>query len=430
MKSGESQKIGLWTCVALVVGNMIASGIFMLPAALASFGPISLLGWIASSIGAIMFALLFSKLSKLHAGKTGGPYIFTRSAFGEFPAFLVAWGYWLANCITVAAITVTFISYLSVFIPPLKSNIVMSITAGLGTIWFLTAINAMGVRSAGTVQRITTILKLLPLIVVPVAGIFFVDVANYVPFNQSGQSEWNAVTATATLTLFAFIGLESATVPSENVHAPERTIPRATLIGCSITILVYVFSSFVILGMIPSSILKTSSAPFADAAALIWGDAGRYIVAGGAIASTFGALNGWIMLQGQIPFATAKDGILPSVFGMQNKKGVPITGMIMSSVLVSFIMFMNFTKGLAGAFTFLVLLSTVIVLFPYILSASSFGMATMRSPTRKAIDVVIALFAFIYSMWAIAGSGSSAVYWGFLCLLAGIPLYVWARRAR
>jgi APA family basic amino acid/polyamine antiporter len=426
-----TQKIGLWTTIALVVGNMIASGIFMLPAALAKFGPISLLGWIASSIGAIVLALMFSNLSKRFGQNTGGPYTFTRAGLGEFPAFLVAWGYWLANCITVAAITVTFISYLSVFVPLLRDNSVASITTGLSVIWLLTGINALGVRSAGKLQVATTLLKLAPLLAVTIAGIFFIDTGNYVPFNLSGMTDFQAITATTTLTLFAFVGLESATVPSGNISDPEKNIPKATLIGSLITIVIYVTSSFVILGMIPSAQLQNSAAPFADAATLLWGTPGRYAVAIGAIISTFGALNGWILLQGQIPFAAARDKMLPAMFGYQNENGVPIGGMISSSVLVSAIMIMNFTKGLSGAFYFLVLLSTVIVLVPYIFSASSFGIIVLReeASTSRKTHLAIALLAFIYSMWAIIGSGKEAVYYGFICLLAGVPLYVWMKRS-
>lgn len=425
------QKIGLWTTIALVVGNMIASGIFMLPAALAKFGPISLLGWIASSIGAVIMAMMFSNLSKRFGQHTGGPYTFTRAGLGEFPAFLVAWGYWLANCITVAAITVTFISYLSVFIPELRANSVAPVATGLAVIWFLTGINALGVRSAGKLQVVTTLLKLAPLLAVTVTGIFFIDSGNYVPFNVSELTNFQAITATTTLTLFAFVGLESATVPSGNINDPEKTIPKATLIATLITIVIYVSSSFVILGMIPSAHLQNSTAPFADAAMVLWGTPGRYAVAIGAIVSTFGALNGWILLQGQIPFATARDKMLPAMFGYQNSKGVSVGGMVSSSVLVSAIMIMNFTKGLSGAFSFLVLLSIVIVLVPYIFSASSFGIIALREKDMGNVkaNITIALLSFIYSMWAIVGSGEQAVYYGFICLMAGIPFYVWMKRS-
>jgi APA family basic amino acid/polyamine antiporter len=411
---------------------MIASGIFMLPAALAKFGPISLLGWIASSLGAIVLALLFSNLSKRFGHVTGGPYTFTRAGLGEFPSFLVAWGYWLANCITVAAIAVTFISYLSVFLPVLRSNAGAPLAMGLSVIWLLTGINALGVRSAGRLQVIATVLKLTPLFAVSIVGLFYIDAANYVPFNLSGLTDFQAITATTTLTLFAFVGLESATVPSGNISEPAKTIPRATLIGSLITIAIYVTSSFVILGMIPSAQLQNSAAPFADAAMLLWGTPGRYAVAIGAVISTFGALNGWILLQGQIPFATARDKMLPALFGYQNKKGVPVGGMISSSILVSAIMIMNFTKGLSGAFSFLVLLSTVIVLVPYIFSATSFGIIAIRDEASgsKRINVAIAFLAFIYSLWAIIGSGQEAVYYGFICLLTGLPLYAWTKRSQ
>src|SRR5688572_12737539 len=140
-QTNASQKIGLWSSTALVVGNMIGSGIFLLPATLAAYGGISLLGWIGSSIGAIALALVFSNLSKLFPNSPGGPYAYTRTGLGDFPAYMVAWGYWISIWTTNAAIAVTFVSYLTVFFPVLSSNSFLSILTGLSAVWFLTWIN-------------------------------------------------------------------------------------------------------------------------------------------------------------------------------------------------------------------------------------------------------------------------------------------------
>jgi APA family basic amino acid/polyamine antiporter len=431
-RTESASKIGLWTSTALVVGNMIGSGIFLLPAALAAYGAISFIGWICSSLGAVALALLFSHLSKMFPNSTGGPYAYSREGLGEFAGFLVAWGYWLSTLCTNAAIAVAFVSYLSVFIPALSDNSVLSVGAGLSAIWFLTWINTRGIKTAGMVQVITTVMKLTPLVLLALVGVFYIDSNNFVPFNTSGESTFNAIAATTTLTLFAFLGLESATIPSENIRDPEKTIPRATIIGTALTIIVYILGSITVMGMLSPEQLQRSNAPFADAAALIWGNQARSWVALGAIISTFGALNGWILVQGQVPLAAARDGLFPHIFSRENKKNVPAIGVVISSVLISGLMMMNFTNGLTQTFQFMLLLSTVTVLVPYLFSAASYGLILLQNKIWKktlTTKIILALIAFFYSMWAVMGSGQESVYWGFIGLMAGIPFYVWMKRA-
>jgi len=432
VSTNSGSKIGLWTSTALVVGNMIGSGIFLLPATLAVYGAISFVGWICSSLGAVALALLFSHLSKKFPLCSGGPYAYTREGLGDFAAYLVAWGYWLSIWCTNAAIAVTFVSYLTVFIPSLSDNAYLSVGVGLATIWILTWINTLGIKAAGRTQVVTTLLKLIPLVMVSVAGVFYIDTDNFIPFNASGESTFSAVTTTATLTLFAFLGLESATVPAENIKNPEKTIPRATIIGTVLTIAVYILGCASVMGMLNSQQLQQSNAPFADAAELMWGEGARAWVAFGAIVSTFGALNGWILLQGQIPLAAARDGLFPSIFGRRNTKGIPASGIVISSVLISALMMMNFTKGLTDTFQFMILLSTVIVLVPYLFSAASYGLVLLQDRLWKKnsiTKIILAVIAFVFSMWAVMGSGQESVYWGFIGLMAGIPFYVWMKRS-
>jgi APA family basic amino acid/polyamine antiporter len=349
---------------------------------------------------------------------------------GDFAAYLVAWGYWLSIWCTNAAIAVTFVSYLTVFIPVLGENSYLSVSVGLLTIWFLTWINTRGIKAAGRVQVVTTIMKLTPLVIVALVGVFYIDADNFVPFNTSGESNFSAITATATLTLFAFLGLESATVPSENIRDPEKTIPIATIAGTLLTIVVYILGSATVMGMLEPGVLQQSNAPFADAAALIWGEQARNWVALGAIVSTFGALNGWILLQGQIPLAAARDRLFPRVFSRQNSKGIPALGIVISSVLISGLMLMNFTKGLTDTFQFMILLSTMIVLVPYLFSATSYALVALQDKLWKKTfitKILLAAIAFFYSMWAVMGSGQESVYWGFIGLMAGLPFYVWMK---
>lgn len=428
----QNAPIGLLTCTSLVVGNMIASGIFMLPAALARFGSISLFGWVGSSIGALSLALMFARLSKRFKGITGGPYAYTLEGLGEFASFLVAWAYWIANCVTGAAITTTLISYVTVFIPELKTSPPLAFVLGLTVIWVLASINLSGVRQAGKVQLVTTVVKISPLLAVSVVGVFYVDASNFFPLNNTDMSDWSVITTTATMTLFAFVGLESATVPAKDVKDPEITIARATLLGLGITTLIYVLGSVVVMGMIPSETLAGSSAPFADAAHLLWGTTGRYTVAIGAIVSTFGALNGWILLQGQIPYAAASRGVFPRIFARLNKHNVPFVGIVISGLAISSLLMLNFVSSLTDTFTFFVLLSTMMVLIPYLFSAASYAVVALDDPRGKfnLSALVVSGVAFSYALWAVAGSGAEAVYWGFIGLLAGVPLYAWVKRKR
>ena len=213
----NKQKIGFWICTSLVVGNMIGSGIFLLPASLAVYGGISILGWLITATGSILVALVFAKLTQM-IPKAGGPYAYSRDAFGDFAGFLVAWGYWLSIVAANAAIAVAFVSYLTVFWPVLSDNNLLAAFVALSSIWFLTYINIIGIHRAGMVQLVTTIIKIVPLLLIIIFGLFYIDFSNFTPFNISGESNMSAVTATIDLTLWAFLGLESSTVPAADVE--------------------------------------------------------------------------------------------------------------------------------------------------------------------------------------------------------------------
>ncbi len=427
----KKQFLGLWMCTALVVGNMIGSGVFLLPSTLASIGPISIFGWLFTAAGAIVLALIFSRLSRLEPD-VGGPYAYARTGFGDFAGFLVAWGYWISIWSANAAISVALVSYLAVFWKPLATNRVLGAVVGIAAIWLLTWVNAMGIRRAGWVQLITTILKLIPLGAVAFIGLFYLNTAHFSPMVQGDLFPLSALTASASLTLFAFLGLESATVPAGNIVDPRRTIPRATTLGTVIAAAIYIAGTVAVMGIIPIGSLAGSNAPFADAASIIWGPWARYAVALGAAVSCFGALNGWILLQGQMPFAVARDRLFPKSFGHLSKRGTPVVGLVVSSALVSLLLIMNFTRGLVEKFQFIILLATMTCLVPYIFSSLAEVMIMIKLKGDKPLDrkrmikaLALGIPGFVYSAWTIAGSGAETVYWGFLLLIAGIPVYVW-----
>jgi APA family basic amino acid/polyamine antiporter len=345
-----NRKLGLWTSTALVVGNMIGAGVFLMPAATASFGSISLFGWIFSAIGSFFLAKVFSNLSKLLPGATGGPYAYTRAGLGDFAAFLVGWGYYLATSCANAAIAISFVSAMSTFFPILAANSAAAALTGLGTVWLLNWINSRGVILSGKVQLVTTVLKVLPLLVIGVAGLFFIRAENFHPFNNTHTSLFAAIAATATMTMFSFVGIESATVPAGSVRDPGRTVSRATMLGLGITTLIYLLGSVSVMGLIPGDILRHSATPFADAGVILFGPGARYWVSAGVAIAAFGALNGWTLVQSQVPFAIAKDGLFPALFTRTNSKGVPFVGMIVSGAIISLFILMNYSSGLVEQF--------------------------------------------------------------------------------
>ncbi|MCZ6595385.1 MAG: amino acid permease [Bacteroidetes bacterium] len=425
--SQESQKIGLITTTSLVVGNMIGAGIFVLPAVLAKYGSISILGWIFTAIGSLILAKIFSNFSKIIVGKSGGPYTYSRAGFGDFIGFLVAWGYWISCWVGNAAITVAVISALSFFFPILETNPVYAVILGLSLIWIFTWINTRGVRESGKIQVITTALKLLPLVLVIIVGAFFFSLDNFPAFNLTAESDFVTIPAVAALTLYAFLGLECATIPAENVENPEVIVPKATMLGTIITTLVYILGTVVLFGILPVEILKESPAPFAEAGKIIGGEFAGYFVAAGAVVAAIGALNGWILITSQIPMATAKDDLFPKIFKKENKNGVPGFGLIIGSVLTSLLLLMNFSEGLVDQFEFMVLLTTLTCLVPYIFVAAAYIIIMIENklhPNSLVKTFVLGGLGFAYSIWAIYGSGHDTVFYGFLLLLSGIPFYI------
>ena len=421
--------LSLTMATALVVGNMIGSGIFLLPASMAAYGGVTLLAWGFTVVGAMLLALTFAWLAR-RAPLAGGMYAYTRLAFGDFAGFLVAWSYWISIWITNAALAVAMVSYLSVLVPPLAEAPVLAACAALAALWILTAVNLHGVRSAGLVQTLTVVLKLLPLVLLVVFAARLFEPAHFVPFNPTDKSVLIATNAAAALALWSMLGLESATIAAAQVRDPARNVARATLIGTTLAALATAIACTFAMGVVPPEVLRSSNAPFADAARMVWGDTGATVIAAAGALSAFGALNGWILLQGQLPQAMARDQLFPAAAVRENARGVPAFALVLGSVLASVLIALNYSRSLVAIFTFLALLATLATLVPYLFCT----MAALRllrgkgpgtlTPTRSGL----LLAGFCYALWTVAGAGAETVYWGFLLLLSGLPVFVWLRR--
>jgi len=426
----DQHKIGFWASTSVVVGNMIGAGVFMLPISIASYGGVGILGWICASIGAILLAIMFGALSQEAPDTLGGPYIFSRLGLGDFAAFLVAWGYWIAIWATNAAIAVALVGYLEVFFPFLHDPL-PAILTGLAFIWLFSWINSKPLETVASVQMITSILKVVPLLLIGIVGLAFVDWSYFVPFNRSDEPLWSAITSTTTLTLFAYLGMESAGIISEETQDSDIIVNKSTIAGTLITVVVYLTSAIAIAGLIPTEQLINSSAPFADAAEAFMGPIAKYFIAGCAVIATMGALNGWILLQGRIPLAAARDKLFPRIFGDVNIHGSPVMGILCSSVLASALMILNYSKSLADTFTFMITLSTLACLIPYLFSAASYMIIRFNTGQVKLTKMMwISMLSFCFCIWVVIGCGAEIVFYGFILLLAGMPFYVWLMRNR
>ena len=327
------------------------------------------------------------------------------------------------------------------FWPSLGTNNVLAFAVGLTLIWVLTLVNVAGVRESGVISLVTTVLKFVPVLLIGLIGLFYMHSGNFSPVDPHHVSlagHWHAISFAATLTLWAFIGLESATVPAEEVKDPEKTLPRATMFGTVATTLLYILATVSIMGVIPASTLANSNAPFADAARQIFGASvlgmsPAKIVAAVAMISTLGALNGWILIQGRVPLAAAQDGLFPKAFAqVSGTRKTPVVGLVASSVLLSALMGMNYQSSLSNMFVKIIVLATITTLVPYAFSAGAQLMLMFKDPERfsgrrLALDATIAALAFAYSFWMVYGAGETYIAQGFLLLLAGIPVYIWLK---
>ncbi|MCJ1885965.1 amino acid permease [Pseudomonas sp. LA21] len=431
MAGANKGSMGFWSCTALVVGNMVGSGVFLLPSSLAAYGGLSLFGWLVSTTGAVLLAFTFARLARLNPG-AGGPYAYTRDGFGSFAGYLCAWTYWKAAWIGNAAIAVTLVGYLRVFIPALADPLLMVATA-IGAIWLCTLINLRGITAFALVQNLLTALKLIPLILVGILGWFHfnpdyltIPAASELP--NMGYAQ--AIATTAALTLWSFIGLESATVPADDVRDPKKTIPRATLFGTLAAAAVYILSITAVQGLMPPEVLAKSTSPFADAARILLGDWGYYLVAAGAVIACLGALNGWVLLQGQIPVAPARDGLFPESLGKLNKNGAPANGLLASGLLVTALVMVDGHGELVEVFNVIILLGTMTGVVPYAFcTAALLQLLAVKpdsfSPRSRPQVLAIGCLGFLYSLWALYGTGEQAIFWGFLVFMAGIPMYTW-----
>ncbi|NNF16543.1 MAG: amino acid permease [Gammaproteobacteria bacterium] len=423
----QKRILGFWRCWALVVGGAIGSAIFMMPALLVTYGGLGLISWAAAAVGALFIAMMLGNLSR-RVTNAGGPYAYARAGFGDFAGFLIAWGFWIALWTACVAITIAFTGYLGALIPAIAASPLLTIIAGLALIWLFVGVNIAGVRESGIVGLVTTVLKLIPLVIIGTIGLLFVNTETLPPMNPGTANSAYLFASAFALTFWTFVGIEAVTVPAENVIDPDKTIPRALIIGTLTIAVVYLLVAFAVMGMIPADQLMASSAPLADAGVRIAGRWGGTVVSVGALVSMIGAFNITLLAAGQTAMAAARDGVFPLIFQRMTKRDTPGASFVIIGILASMMLVMNQTKGLVGAYTFILLISTLTVVIPYAFSAMAGLLLGIHddkiSAARKKREAFVSIVAFAICMWVIASSGEEAVYWTFLLLMAGVPVYV------
>lgn len=423
--SAPGKKMSLLQATMLVAGNMIGTGVFLLPVNLATVGGIAVFGWVVATAGVAALGIAFAKLGELDP-QEGGPYAYARDFLGPYVGFQTNYIYWFGNWIGNIAIAVAAVGYLAEFIPSVAGPPASVIATAL-VIWILTFTNILGPRVIGALETWTMSLALVPILAIAFLGwIWFDSSVFFAGWNVSGGSDLSAVSRAASMALWAFMGIESAAVSAGVIENPKRNIPRATLMGLGLAAVVYVLSSTVIMGIIPNAELQTSHAPFAVAARLVVGDTGAILISLCAILKSVGSLGGWMLLVGQSAKAAADDGMFPAAFARLNRNGVPARGLVIVGVLMTIVLFATMSPTIAGQFNRIIDLAVILIALPYVYSAVAMVKVVHDHglPARTfQLYKWIALAAVAYCLWAVKGGNPETVVGALIALLVSVPLY-------
>ena len=420
----DKRALGLWAALALVVGNMIGSGIYLLPATLAPLGANAMIGWGVTIGGAMCLAFVFARLAAAIPA-AGGPYAFANAAFGPTVGFAVAWSYWVLVWAGNGAVAVAVVSALSVPFPAIGSGL-PAILVALALIWGLVAVNIHGVGLAGRVQMVTAGVKLVPLagVVLLASWLLLGDGSGALAANPPVQVGAGAVAGAAALTFWGFLGVESATVPADKVENAERVVPLVTMAGTALTGVVYFAVAAAIALMMPRGEIAASPAPVAAFLARTFGGGTGDLVALFAAVSAFGALNGFILLQGEMPWAMARGGVFPAWFGKESAHGTPTRAHLVYGVLVTLVMALNYTGKTGDLFSDIASISLAAGMLAYFASALA-ALKLLRGDVAVTIAAAISAGFVAWMTW---GLGLKADLWGLALLAFGLPVYWWVRR--
>jgi len=431
MQSENGQrKLGFWMCTALVVGNTIGIGIFLLPASLAPYGFNATLGWLVTAIGCVALARVFARLAR-EMPNADGPYGYIRSTLGDIPAFLSIWCYWVSLWMTNAAIATGVVGYLGAVFPPIAQ--MKPAIVALTLLWTFVVINLFGVRTGGRVQVVTAALKLVPMVAMALLGgwLLLTSPATYTEHLPTAPVRMGDVLAASTIALFAMLGLESATVPASRVHDPARTIPRATIVGTVLTAVIYLIVSTVPMLLIPEQELAHANAPFAMVMDRFAGaGVGRWLALF-VVVSGLGALNGWTLLVGELTRTMAVNGVMPAPLARNNRFGSPAIALLVTGLFGTGMVLMSYSKSLVEGFTFLTNVVTAANLPLYLCCSLALGVMWRRGEKAGVRGMLaISVFGTAYALFAFVGLGHEPFMLGLVLAAAGLPLYAFMRYRR
>jgi basic amino acid/polyamine antiporter, APA family len=435
----KARVLGLTSATGLVVGSVVGTGVFAMPAVLAQAGTSSLIVLAVIALGAMLLATLFGQLTRRIPNSDGGLYAYARHEFGDFAGYLTGWCYWIQAWAGNAAIVAAWVFYVDALFGIHPSGI-GNWGIALTGLWIPAVVNLAGVRQMAWFQNVTVVLKFLPLLFVGVAGWFFVSKGNYGAFNASGGSLYDAIGIAAGVALFSFIGVEVAAITAKRVSHPRKNVGRASLLGTGASAILYLVVAAAIMGLVPHHTLVNSTAPFVTAFGTIFAHsawAGK-LVAALAVASGIGALNGWTLVTTEVARAAANDGLFPAPFAWTDRKDTAWFGVLMAALLPSLLMLWTYTtKSGLTVFTDLVDLTVVTVAIPYLFSACA--QLTYLVSGRRQVqgwrltrDLAIAGAGVLFSMWVAFAAGYQSVYQALIVVLIGVVLYAFlkARRER
>jgi basic amino acid/polyamine antiporter, APA family len=434
--ASDSRPLGFVMSTALVVGNTIGIGIFMMPASLAPYGLNALTAWVITAAGCIMVAWVFAGLARTFP-RDDGPYAYVRRAFGGPVAFVVMWSYWVACWVTNAAIAVGIVGYLSAFLPLLTRSRPLAAFTALALVWLFVLINVRGLRTAGWVQVASTALKLVPQLGIIALGVWQLieRPSRYLEHLPATPASLTALVSASAIALFAMLGVECAAVPAGKVHDPARTIPRATFAGTALVALIYMCISAIPLLLIPQAELAASSAPFADLLSRYLGGGSAKLLAAFVVVSGLGALNGWTLVTGEVAQSCARHGSFPPGLGRANGQGAPARAFLVAGVVASLMLVMNYQDSLAGGFTFLSVVVSA-ANFPMYFGCSIAVLVLWRRGlvprfgAREARWLAAAVLSAVYCVWTFIGMGARSLLWALALGLVGLPVYWWYARKR
>lgn len=427
------RRLTLLGVVALSVGNMLGTSIWTLPASLAEVaGPLALVAWGVTAAGYWFVARSYARLGARWP-VTGGPYVFVREAFGDGPAFVVTWSYWLSATLGNAAIVTGVVGYAAGFGTALAASPLAQFVLAQALLWGLCALNVAGVQHSARLAIVLMLTTVAALAGTALAALPHVAPANLVPFAPAG---WGALAPACALIVWAYSGVESATVPADEVRGGGDVIARGTMLGFWIATATYLVAALAVAGTIPTAELATSARPIALVAERTVGAWAGIVIGLAALGSNVATLNGWILMAGRIPVTAAADGLFPAPLArLHPRTGTPWIALVVGTCIPAALLGLYFTRSLLGVFRFLVLLAILTTLVPHLGTVAAEWRLARRHPDRYDAEVARRVrrevpVALAFVAWTMVGAGAEAALWGSVAIVAGLPLYAMLRAAR